>query len=102
MIPHSLFTSQHDITYDCGVTVIAYEKTLPESKLITKTQVDTDINNDDNTHFFETPRKHNNRTPEIPEETTTTTLVQAIANSHLCQMSSTTSTTSLKIPPSEK
>ena len=31
-------------------------------------QVDTSRKNDDDTQSFETPRKHNNITPEIPEK----------------------------------
>ena len=46
------------------------------------------------------PRK-NHSTPETPETTTTTNLVQPNVYSRLCQMSSSTSTTSLNPPNME-
>ena len=71
----SVFTSQHDSTNGCGVTLIFHKKTFLVSHLTTTTQVDTGSNNDDDTQSFSTPRKHNNKNPEIPETTTTTTTV---------------------------
>ena len=97
-----LFTSQHDNTNDYGVTVIDHNQPAPVSNLTITTQVDTDSNNDDDTHSVETHRKHNNSTHEITETTTTRTLVQATVNYRLCQMISSTPTASLKLSPSGK
>ena len=55
--PHSLFTSQHDIKNDCGVTVSYHNQTLPVSNLTTIMHVDTDSKNDDETQSFSTYRK---------------------------------------------
>ena len=65
-------------------------------------QVDSDISNDDNIHYFFTPIKHNHINPEIPETTTTPTPVQDTINPCLFQMGYSESTTSLKLPPSGK
>ena len=86
----------------CGVTIIAHKQTLPISNLTTTTQVDTDSNNYYITQYFTTPRKHNHSTPEKPETNTTYTSVQTDVYSRQCQISSSTSTTSLKLPPSGK
>ena len=48
------FTSQHDSTNDCGVTVIVYNKSSFVSNITTTTHVDTDSNNDDDTHSVAT------------------------------------------------
>ena len=69
------------------------------SKITTTTQVDTDSKKYDDTECIVTPRKHNQIKPEIPDTTTTTTLVQATGNYRLLQMSYSTSITPLKLPP---
>ena len=61
-----------------------------------------DRNNDADTQYFVIPRKHHNSIPEIPKKDTTTNLVQVTFYSCQCQMSYSTSTTSLKLPPLEK
>ena len=96
--PRSLFTSQHGSSNNCGVSVISYKHPTPISNLTSKTQVYTDSNNDDYIKSFATPRKHNHSTHDIPGTTTTNTPVQATVYSRLCQMSSSTSTKSLKLP----
>ena len=53
-------------------------------------QVDTDSSNDEDIQYFLTPRKQNNITPEIPEVTTTTTLVQPNGYYCICRMTSST------------
>ena len=63
--PHSSLSSQHDITNNSGVTLIACNQPSPTSNLTTTTPFDTDSNNDDNTLYFSTPRKYNNSNPEI-------------------------------------
>ena len=97
-----LLTSQHDSNNYCGLTTIAHKRTFSVSNVTNKTQVDTDRNNDDNTKSFATPIKHNYRTPKITDTTTTTNPFQDTANPHLFQISSTTTTALLKLPPSGK
>ena len=97
-----MFTSQHENTYDYGITIISHKKPLPVSKLTVTTQIDIDINNDDNTQSIVTHKRKYKNTPDITETATTTTPVQATVNSRLCQMSSSTSTTLLNPPPPGK
>ena len=97
-----MLSSQCDSTNECGLTIIAHNQHSSVSNLTTKNQVDTDSNNDDNIHFFANTRKHNYVTPEIRETSTKTTPVQPNVYYHLFQMSSSTSTTSLKLRPSIK
>ena len=99
LLPHSLLSSQGDSTKYCGVAVISHKQASPVSHLTTTKQVDTESNNDYNTHYFSTPRNHNHSTPKIPKTTTTNIPVQPNGYSCICQMSSSTSTTSLKLPP---
>ena len=88
---HQRFTvTRHQITNDCGVTVIFHKQHSYVSNQTTTTQVDTESNNDCNTQSVENPRKHKNRIPERLETTSTTTSVQATVNYLLCQMSSST------------
>ena len=56
MPPCLFFTSQHDITNDCGITVISHKQNLPVTNLTTTTQVDTDSNNYDAKKSVSTPR----------------------------------------------
>ena len=72
------------------------------SNLATTTQVDTYSKNDDDTPYMETSGNHYQRTTEITETTTTTNLVWTNFHSNLFQIISSTSTTSLKLPPSGK
>ena len=67
-----LLSSQCDSKNDCGATLIAHKQSSHVSNLTTTKQVDIDRKNDDNTHSFATPRKHNNSNPEISKTTTTT------------------------------
>ena len=97
-----MLSSQHDTTNDCVGFVIAHKKPSPVSNLTTTDQVDTDSNNDDTTQYLVIPIRQNNSTTEIPETTTTTTPVQPNVYYHLCKISSSTSTTSLKLYPYEK
>ena len=97
-----MLSSQHDSTNYCGVTVIDHKQPSPVSNLSTTKQFDTDSKNYDITHSFATPIEHNHVTLEKPETTTTNTPVQTNVYSRLFQMSSSTSTTSLKLPPSVK
>ena len=97
--PRLLLISQNDSTDDCGVTIISHKKALHVSNLTPTLQVDTDRNDYDNTYSVATPRKNIHTTLEIAIITTTTTPVKDIVDSLLCQMSSSTSTTSLKLPP---
>ena len=60
----SLFTSQHDITNDYGITLIAHKQLSPLSNLTTTIQVETDSNNYDDTQSVATPINHNHSTPE--------------------------------------
>ena len=83
LLPHSLFTSQHNSNNNYGVTVIAYKKTWPVSKLTTPIRVDTDSNNDDNKQYFETPIKNNHSTPETLETNNKNAPVQATVYSHI-------------------
>ena len=97
-----MFTSQHENTYDYGITIISHKKPLPVSKLTATTQIDTDINNYDNNQYIITHKIKYKNTPDMPETATTTTPVQSTVNSRLCQMRSSTSTKSLKHPPPGK
>ena len=91
IVPSRSFSrSQHDITNDYGVIVISLKQLSPISNLTTTTQVDTDSNNDDDTQYFITPRKHNKITPGIPETTATNTPVQSTVHFRLSQISSST------------
>ena len=76
----SSLSPQRDSTNDCRTTLFAHNQPLPVSNLTTKNQVDTAVNNFDDTQSFENPRKHNHSTPEILDSTTTTTLVQSTVN----------------------
>ena len=49
--------------------------------------------------YFTNPRRHKHSTPEITEITTKNNPVQDAIYSRVCQMSSSASTTSFKIPP---
>ena len=61
--PHSMSSLQNDSTIDCSDTMIDhYQPSL----------VDTDVNNDDNSQYFENTRKHNKSATEICDKNTTT------------------------------
>ena len=98
----SLFTKQYYSTNDCVVTVIADKHNLSVSKITTTMQFDTESNSDEDIQSFFNPIKHNPITPEIHETITTTNPIQATVYSYLCQMSLSTSNTSLKFPTSGK
>ena len=88
--PQFLLSSQLDSTNNCDVTLIAHDQPSPVSNLTTTNQVDNDINNDDYTQYFTTPRKHNHSTPEITKTTTKTTPVNPNVYSLQLQISYST------------
>ena len=100
--PRLLFTSQHDSTNDCGVTIVSHEQILRVSNLTTTSQVDADSNNYDNTQPSVTPIKHSHSAPEIPETNSATTPAHDVVYSRLFQIIASTSTTLLKLYPCVK
>ena len=66
--PPSSLSSQPDSTNDFGVTLIANNQPLPVSNITTTNQVDTDINDDDYSQYFTSPRKHKHVTPKIRDK----------------------------------
>ena len=86
----SSLSPQCFITNYCSTTIFAHHQTSPVSNLTTTNKVDTDINIDNNIQTFSAPRKHNHSTPEIPDSTTTTTLVRP--NVHYCLIQKSSST----------
>ena len=61
--PRSALSPQYDITNGCSATIFSHNQPSPVSKLTTTNQVDTYINNYDNTRSFKNPIKHNHITP---------------------------------------
>ena len=64
--------------------------------------VDTDVNNDDEWQYFETPIKTATVELNFCDKNTTTTQVRIKIHPHQCQQSSSTKTTSLELPPFRK
>ena len=72
LLPHSVSSPQNGRTSDFGAAMVAPNWPSPVSNLTSTNQVDTDINNDDDSQSFVPLRKHNksatvingtNRTP---------------------------------------
>ena len=82
--------------------MIKLNKASPVSNLITTNQVDTDVNNDDDSQYFATPQKRNHSATEICDTNNKTAQVQIKLNHHLCQLSPSTLPKSLKPPTSGK
>ena len=97
--PRYVLSSHRDSANYFSATLISHNHLSPVSHPTTTNNVDTGRNNYDDTHSFSAPRKHNHRTPDISETTTTNTPVRPNVHSRLCQMSSSTSTTTFKLPP---
>ena len=100
--PRSVSSQKKDSTRDCGASTIAITRPSPKSKLTTIDNFDTDVNNNDDSQSFVTPRKHNHSATELRDRNNTTTLVQLKPYPRLFQHSPYTPTASLKIPPSRK
>ena len=100
--PHYASSPQNYSTNYCSVAIISCNQYSPVSNITTTNQVDTDVKNDEDIHYFATPRKHNHSTPSISDKNTTTTRVQYDFNPPLSQQSPSTPTTSIKLPTSGK
>ena len=100
--PCSDFLPQSDITNYWSADIITRNQPSPISNLTTTNQVDTGVNNDDDTKSFVTSRKHYHRTPEICDKNITTNQVQPNLNSRPYQRSLSTPTTSFKLSSSGK
>ena len=81
----STSSPKNDSTNDCGDSMIALNQPSLVLKLIPINQVDTVINNDDNSNSFATPRKHNNSSPEMRDTNTTTNQVQTNLHTSIYQ-----------------
>ena len=79
--------------------MIAPNWPLHVSNLSTTNQVDTDVNNDDNSQCFETPRK-NHRATEMHDTNTTATMAQVKSNPPSMLTDSFNANNIIKIPPS--
>ena len=95
--PRSMLAQQSDSTNDCIATIIACKKPSPVSNLTATDQVDTDVNNNDDTQYFATPIKQNNKTSDIRDTNNKTTPDHPSVHSHLFQRSPSTQTTSVKL-----
>ena len=82
--------------------MIALNQPSPVSNLITTNKVDTDVNNDDDSQSFETPRKHNHSDTEINDTNNITSKVHLKLHQIIYQEIPSTTTRSLKLPPSGK
>ena len=80
-----MYSPYNDINSDCGVSMISINCPSPVSNMTTKNNIDTDSNNDDNSHYFTTPKQHNHNATEICDATTTTTNVQPKVHPRLFQ-----------------
>ena len=69
------------------------------SNLTTTNEVDDDVKKDDGSQSFENTIKQNHSANKICDTNTTTTQVQIKFHSHLCQQITSTTTTSLTLPP---
>ena len=98
LLPLSEISPQSDITNNCSATIISRNQPSPVSNLTTTNQVGTDINNDHETHLFETSRKHNHSTPGNHDTDTITTPVHTNAKSCLCQLETFNSNIIFLIP----
>ena len=92
----SSYPPKNDGTNDCSAAIIALNKTSPVSNPIPANQAHTDINNDDDSQFFTTPRKHNHSYTDTRYSNTTTNLVQLNVYQSICQQIPSITTTSLK------
>ena len=54
----SEYSPQKDSTDYCGANMVAINQPSPVSNLIPTNQVDTDVNNDYDSQYYSTPRKH--------------------------------------------
>ena len=73
---------QYDSTSDCGDAKIAPNRPSFVSNKTTTDQIDTAINNDDNSQYFATPIENNQSATEIRDTKTTTT--QVLLKFQLC------------------
>ena len=94
--PRSVPKLKNYNTNDCGDAIISLNWPSPISNIIPTNQVDSDMNNHDDSRSFVIPRKHNHSTTEI---CTTTTTTQVLIKFHqsICQKSPSTPTKYLRI-----
>ena len=77
--------------------MISLIQTSPIKITTTKNKVDTDVNNDDNSKSFVTPRRHNNSDTELSDKNIKTTKDKFKVNTRLYQHSPLNPATSLKL-----
>ena len=88
--PHSMYSLQHDSTIDCSDTMIVHYR---------PSLLDTDVNNDDDSQYFEDTIKHNKSATEIRDTNTKPTQGQIKLRTLIFKHSPSKPTTSLKLLP---